>query len=153
VGDLRTDHYPFCFGCALGTDGLGFEWRLEGERLSASYTVAERYQGAPGMAHGGIVAALLDEACSQVARVFISPAVTSRLEIRYLAPVPIEEPIRFDAEVVDVGDRRVAAEATVLDSDGLVLAHARADCVQVRPEHFLQTERGRARGLDWLPQD
>lgn len=152
MGDLRTDHYPFCFGCALGTDGLGFEWRLDRGRLSATYTVAERYQGAPGMAHGGIVAALLDEACSQVARAHVSPAVTSRLEIRYLGPVPVEEPIQLDAEVVELGDRRVAAEATARDADGLVLAHARAECVQVRPEHFLQTERGRARGLDWLPQ-
>jgi uncharacterized protein (TIGR00369 family) len=152
VGDLRTDHYPFCFGCALGTDGLGFDWRLEGERLAATYTVAERYQGAPGMVHGGIVAALLDEACGQVARVHISPAVTSKLEIRYLAPVPVEEELQLDAVVVELGDRRVTSEATVRDSGGLVLAHARADCVQVRPEHFLSTERGRARGLDWLPE-
>jgi hypothetical protein len=54
---------------------------------------------------------------------------------------------------VELGDRRVTAEATVRDAGGLVLAHARADCVQVRPEHFLSTERGRARGLDWLPQN
>jgi uncharacterized protein (TIGR00369 family) len=152
VGDLRTDHYPFCWGCALGTDGLGFDWRLEGDRLRATYTVAERLQGAPGMAHGGIVAALLDEACGQVARAYISPGVTSRLELRYLAPVPVEEPLSIDAEVVGVQERRVTAEATVREKGGLVLAHARAECVEVRPEHFLSTERGRARGLDWLPQ-
>jgi uncharacterized protein (TIGR00369 family) len=152
VGDLRTDHYPFCWGCALGTDGLGFDWRLEGDRLNATYTIAERLQGAPGMAHGGIVAGLLDEACGQVARTYITPGVTSRLEVRYLAPVPVEEPLSIDAQVVDVQDRRVIAEGTVKDEGGLVLAHARAECVEVRPEHFLSTERGRARGLDWLPQ-
>ena len=148
---IRTDHYPFCWGCAVGTDGLGFDWRLERGTLHAEHVVAERYQGAPGMAHGGIVAALLDEACGQVARPLVSPAVTSRLEVRYLAPVPVEEPLRISAHVVEVGDRRVGAEASILDRDGLVLAHARADVVLVRPEHFLTTERGRARGLDWLP--
>jgi uncharacterized protein (TIGR00369 family) len=147
----RTDHYPFCWGCALGGAGLNFDFVLEAETLDAKYVIAEQYQGAPGMAHGGVVAALLDEACSQVARLAVSPAVTARLELRYLAPVPVEEPLRISAEITEVQERRVTAEATIRDEGGLVLAHARAECAQVRPEHFLTTERGRARGLDWLP--
>ena len=150
---LRTDHYPFCWGCSVGTDGLGFDWRFEGDTLHAEHVVREEFQGAPGMAHGGIVAALLDEACGQAARPLVSPGVTSRLEVRYLAPVPVEEPLRISAQVVERGERRVRAEASILDRDGLVLAHAQADVVLVRPEHFLSTERGRARGLDWLPRD
>ncbi len=147
----RTDHYPFCWGCALGGDGLNFDFMLEGETLEAKYVVAERYQGAPGMAHGGVVAALLDEACGQVARLAVTPSVTARLELRFLAPVPVEEPLRISAEITEVQERRVTAEATIQDASGLVLAHARAECAHVRPEHFLTTERGRARGLDWLP--
>jgi len=149
---LRTDHYPFCWGCSVGTDGLGFEWRFEGDTLHAEHVVREQFQGAPGMAHGGIVAALLDEACGQAARPLVSPGVTSRLEVRYLAPVPVEELLRISAQVVERGERRVRAEASILDRDGLVLAHAQEDVVLVRPEHFLSTERGRARGLDWLPR-
>lgn len=113
--------------------------------------VAERFQGAPGMAHGGVVAALLDEACGQVVRPSLSPAVTSRLEVRYIAPVPVEEPLRVSAELTALEERRASAEATIQDAGGLLLAHGRAECIQVRREHFLATERGRARGLDWLP--
>lgn len=98
------------------------------------------------------MAALLDEACGQVARLAVSPAVTSRLDVRYLAPVPVEEPLRIRAELGGVEERRATAEATIQDESGLLLAHARAECVQVRREHFLSTPRGRARGLDWLPQ-
>ena len=105
------------------------------------------------MAHGGIVAALLDEACAQVARLVVSPAVTSRLEIRYLAPVPVGEPLRIDAEVSEVLERKAVAEASMRDVSGLVLAHARAECAYVRPEHFLSTPQGRTRGLDWLPSE
>jgi uncharacterized protein (TIGR00369 family) len=148
---LRTDHYPFCWGCSLGGEGLNFDWALDGEVLAATYVVPERFQGPPGMAHGGVVAALLDEACDQVARPALSPAVTSRLEVRYLAPVPVEEPLRISAELVELDERRGVAEGTIQDGSGLVVAHARAECVRVRPEHFLQTPRGRARGLDWLP--
>ncbi len=112
----------------------------------------ERFQGAPGIVHGGIVASLLDEACGQVARLAISPSVTSRLELRYLAPVPVEETLRVRAEITQADERRVTAEATVQDENGLFLAHARAECVHVRPEHFLSTRQGRARGIDWLPK-
>jgi uncharacterized protein (TIGR00369 family) len=151
--ELRTDHYPFCWGCGLGTGGLEFEWRLLADgSLEAEHVVPERYGGAPGMAHGGIVAALLDEACSQVVRPRLSPAVTSRLELRYLAPVPVEEPLQIAAEVVDLEARRATAEGTIQEAAGLLQAHARAELALVRPEHFLTTERGRARGLDWLPR-
>ena len=147
----RTDHYPFCWGCSLGTGGLEFDWTVEDERLVARHVIPEALQGAPGMAHGGIVAALLDEACSQVVCPRLSPAVTSRLEVRYLSPVPVEEPLRIAAEVTESEERRATAEATILDENGLLLAHARGELVLVRREHFLQTPGGRARGLDWLP--
>ena len=96
------------------------------------------------------MAALLDEACGQVARVAISPGVTSRLEVRYLAPVPIEEELRVSAELVGVEGRTAIAEAAVQDAGGLLLAHARGEVVQVRREYFLSTPEGRARGTDWL---
>lgn len=133
-------------------DGLNFDWTLDEEKLEAEYVVPERYQGAPGIVHGGIVATLLDEACSQAARLAVSPSVTARLEIRYLSPVPIEERLRVSAEISEVQERRVTTEATIRDESGLVCAHARADCVHVRPEHFLSTPQGRLRGTDWLPR-
>ncbi|MBA2536570.1 MAG: hypothetical protein H0V20_03945 [Actinobacteria bacterium] len=77
--------------------------------------------------------------------------MTSRLELRYLAPVPVEEPLRISAQIVESDERHVTVEATISDPVGMVLAHARAECAHVRPEHFLSTQRGRARGLDWLP--
>ena len=102
--------------------------------------------------HGGLVAALLDEACGQVARPAVSPAVTSRLEVRFLAPVPVERPVRVAAALTEAGDGRALVEASLQDETGLLLAHARAECVEVRPEYFLSSSQGRARGLDWLPR-
>jgi uncharacterized protein (TIGR00369 family) len=132
--------------------GLGFDWTVEDGRLEATHVFPERFQGAPGIAHGGLVATLLDEACGQVARLVVSPSVTSRLELRYLAPVPVEEGLRVTAEITEAEERRVVAEASVQDESGLVLAHARAECTHVRPEHFLSTPKGRELGTDWLPR-
>lgn len=151
IGAVRTDHYPFCWGCAYGEDGLGFDWTLEGNRLSAKHVFPERYQGAPGIVHGGLVASILDEACAQVARQAVSPAVTSRLEIRYLAPVPIEQELRIGAELLGMEGKAAVAEATVQDDVGMLLAHARGEIVPVRKEYFLSTPQGRTRGTDWLP--
>ena len=147
----RTDHYPLCFGCSLILeDGLGFDWGLSDGRLEATHIFPERFQGAPGIVHGGLVAALLDEACGQVARSALSPTVTSRLEVRFLAPAPVEQELRVLAQLTEVEERRATCEATVQDESGLLLAHARAECIHVRPEHFLSTPLGRARGLGWL---
>jgi hypothetical protein len=56
------------------------------------------------------------------------------------------------AEITDAEERRVVVEASVQDESGLVLAHARAECAHVRPEHFLSTPKGRELGTDWLPR-
>lgn len=96
------------------------------------------------------MAAILGEACAQAARAAVSPAATSRLELRFIAPVPIAEAVRIAAQLVAGDDRQATAEATVLDSTGMLLAHARAEIAGVRPEFFLSTPQGRARGLDWL---
>lgn len=147
----RTDHYALCWGCSTtGERGLRFDWSLVDGIVHAEYVVADAYQGAPGVAHGGIVATLLDEACGQAVRLVVTPAVTARLDVRYLAPVPVEEPVTVRAEVVEAEERRTTAEATIREASGLVLAHARGEYVRVRPEHFLSTPRGRERGLDWL---
>jgi hypothetical protein len=56
------------------------------------------------------------------------------------------------AEITDAEERRAVAEAGLQDENGLVLAHARAECTHVRPEHFLSTPQGRALGTGWLPR-
>ena len=77
--------------------------------------------------------------------------MTSRVEIRFLAPVPVEQELRVGAELIGVDGRTATAEATVQDESGLLLAHARGELIQVRPEYFLSTPQGRTRGTDWLP--
>jgi len=56
-------HYDRCFGC--GRDhptGLHLEmWGLDDElRVRGSFTVTEHHQGAPGLAHGGVISARLE---------------------------------------------------------------------------------------------
>jgi Thioesterase superfamily len=85
-------HYDRCFGC--GRDhptGLHLEmWGLDDElRVRGSFTVTEHHQGAPGLAHGGVISAAVDEGMGYLLWLVGSPAVTARLEVDFRRPVPV----------------------------------------------------------------
>ena len=64
---LPQANSKFCFVCGLAnTYGLKlrFYTTAPGE-VTADYVVTEQYQGFPGIVHGGIVAAMLDEAAGR----------------------------------------------------------------------------------------
>lgn len=115
--------FPFgdggCFGCSdSNPDGLKLRFQRIGDEIRANYQVPDRFHGAPGVAHGGIVATILDE-FSCAAAVFLSGhrVVTGELTVRYLAPCPVESPLTISAQVVDESHPRyivVAAEVTEL---------------------------------------
>ncbi|MCW2599339.1 MAG: Thioesterase superfamily protein [Frankiales bacterium] len=81
-------HYPSCFGCGPESEfGLRAVARKVGEEIHASYTFSPKHSGAPGIVHGGIVAALVDDVCGFLLFVVRKPAVTRTLEVEYLKPV------------------------------------------------------------------
>jgi acyl-coenzyme A thioesterase PaaI-like protein len=112
-----------CFGCSpSNATGLQLRFRREGARVRATYRIPDRFHGAPGVAHGGIVAAILDEV-SCAAAVFVADqyVVTGELVIRYERPVPIDTPLELEAEIVDRTHARYAEiGARVLRGDVLL---------------------------------
>ena len=104
-----------CFGCSpTNPRGLGLRFRREGETIHARYTIADGFHGAPGIAHGGIVATLLDEvSCALVALVLDRRVVTGELTVRYEQPVPVEQPLELVARVA----RREHARYAVVDGE------------------------------------
>lgn len=97
--------FPFpdggCFGCsAANPDGLHLRFFHHGDEVRASYRIADRFHGAPGIAHGGIVATILDE-FSCAAAVFLSGqrVVTGELTVRFERPCPVDEDIEVVARI------------------------------------------------------
>lgn len=105
------------------------------------------FNGMPGTLHGGIVAALLDEAMWYAAFWEGLVTVTAALDVRFVRPVAPGEPLLAVAttrEPAGPGSRRVRATARLLDSRGSLLAAARGSfsCTErVRDVHRL-IERG-----------
>jgi acyl-coenzyme A thioesterase PaaI-like protein len=107
------------------------------------------HQGGPGIAHGGIVGAALDEACGLLATWHRFPTVTARIAIRYRRPAPINVPLRATARVTGERGRRIEIAGELRDRSGELLAEAEGTFLHVPLEHFLATPEGRAAGEAW----
>jgi len=118
------------------------------EAYESAVTFSEHHQGGPGIVHGGIVGAALDEACGLLATWHRFPTVTARIAIRYRLPVPINRRLRISARVTADRGRRIEIAAELRDGDE-VLAEADGAFLHVALEHFLATPEGRAAAESW----
>jgi acyl-coenzyme A thioesterase PaaI-like protein len=114
----------------------------------ADVTFGVHHQGGPGIAHGGIVGAALDEACGLLATWHRFPTVTARIAIRYRRPAPINRALRISSRVTGERGRRIDVSAALRDGEEL-LAEADGAFLHVPLEHFLATPEGRAAGEAW----
>jgi acyl-coenzyme A thioesterase PaaI-like protein len=105
--------------------------------------LASVHQGGPGLAHGGIVAAALDEAMGILAQHVAFPAVTARMEVRFRSPVPTGVDLDIEARVIRVAGRQITTASTISRA-GESLAEGDGIFVQVPLRHFLRTPEGRA---------
>jgi acyl-coenzyme A thioesterase PaaI-like protein len=150
VHRIPPHHDPACFGCGDSAVGLGLPLpETEGvDRYVATFRFSDRHQGGPGIVHGGLVSAALDEACGLLATWFRFPAVTARMFVRFRRPVPINQQLEVAAEVAHSRGRRIHVDGRLRDGDE-ILAEAKAAFLHVPLEHFLATPEGRAAGEAW----
>jgi acyl-coenzyme A thioesterase PaaI-like protein len=118
------------------------------DRYETTFSFDERHQGGPGLVHGGLVAALLDEVCGLLVTWYRFPSVTGRMFLHYRRPVPINRALLARAFVEETKGRRVYIRGELVDG-GEPLAEARMAFVHVPLEHFLGTPEGRAAGEAW----
>ncbi|MCK2217546.1 PaaI family thioesterase [Actinomadura sp. ATCC 31491] len=133
-------HYARCFGC--GTEhptGLHLKARTpDGATVEAEFTVGEAHQGAPKLAHGGVLAAAMDEVIGMSVYLFHKPYVTGRLETDYLLPVPVGTTLHLRAWCNGIAGRKayLEAEGRIGAPDGPVAVRAAALFIEVGMEHF-----------------
>ena len=118
------------------------------ERHESPVTFGAHHQGAPGIAHGGVVGAALDEVCGLLATWHRFPTVTARIAVRFRKPVPINRELLAVAVVSTSRGRRIEVKAELLDGSE-ILADATGAFLHVPLEHFLATPEGRAAGEAW----
>ena len=102
--------YGLCFGCGPRNPwGLKLRFEADGDRVTASFTVPEEYQGFPGYLHGGVAGALLDETMSRVSLLEGRWTMTALMDLRFRFPVPVGATVTLEA--VKTGEMRGFLEA------------------------------------------
>jgi acyl-coenzyme A thioesterase PaaI-like protein len=109
--------------------------RYIGDEVVADLVLRPAFEGAPGRAHGGIVAAAFDDVTGFVIGQLQEPAFTGELTVRYVAPVPVDEPLELRARLDSRDGRKLLISAEVRAGDAVV-ATCRAIYITVDPSRF-----------------
>lgn len=113
-----TSSYQRCFACGpRNTSGLHLHYHQEGEAIVTEFTLDERFQGFPGIAHGGILATVLDETLSRTATAEGRWMMTGRLEVRYRSVAPIGRVLRCTARTLASRSRMLTATGDIRLAD------------------------------------
>lgn len=141
AGALLGSHNQDCFGCgASHPTGLHLTaYAGEGMDITAKFTVTEHHQGAPGLAHGGLLSCAFDEALGKLMWLVREPAVTGRLETSFLAPVQVGTTLYITASIIGQEGRKIYcyAQGRIGSPAGEVAVEAAAIFIVVPIEHFI----------------
>ncbi len=120
----------YCFACGRDNPhGLQMQVEYQEPDLSAlcRLSLARRFQGWSGIAHGGVVATLLDEIMAHAVIRHVGQALTTEMKARYKAPVPLGEELLVKGWVAEANRRLARTQAEVrLAADHKLLALAEA---------------------------
>ncbi|MDA9913158.1 PaaI family thioesterase [Candidatus Nanopelagicales bacterium] len=140
IGETIRSRTPDCFGCGERADGLGMELMLTGEyAITGRVDITEAHQGAPGLAHGGILSAAFDEVLGAIPWYLIGDAVTVQLNVSYKVPVPVGSQLLIQGQLDKQEGRKVFVSGVAQLPDGKEAALAEAIFVRVPSSHFTVT--------------
>ena len=126
-----------CFLCGKeNKHGLKMEWynNPQSNKVEATVIIPEHFNGYPGIAHGGIVATILDESAGRAVLLdgnFDDLFVTLKLEVSYRNTTPTETPLYVSSWIIRRSSKRVKVAAEMRLADGTVTAECEA--LVVRP--------------------
>lgn len=142
-----------CFICGLENPvGLHLHiYEIEPGVVESTYIAADHFQGYPGVLHGGIVGALIDEISGR-ALMGSDPMnprfmFTAKLEVKYRKNVPIGRLLKIVGKAIKTKSRSAEAWAGIYDAEtDELLAEGTTLLLNVPPEQF---DQSRLNELGW----
>lgn len=135
---FRQPNSNDCFVCGRKNPrGLYMTFYDDGDdEVWSDYVVSGEYQSYPGIVHGGVVAAMLDEVVGRVAMIgdhhhFM---MSVKLEVKYRHPVPTETPLKITGKIVKLRGRLGRAVGEIALPDGTIAAEASMTLADVPTE-------------------
>lgn len=120
---LKQPNSRMCFICGLENPvGLHLHiYETEPGVVETRYVAPEHFQGYPGVLHGGIVAAILDEVSGRALMGSdpLNPRFmfTAKLEVKYRKNVPINRELRIIGKSIKIKARSAEAWAGIYDAE------------------------------------
>jgi acyl-coenzyme A thioesterase PaaI-like protein len=146
----KQPNSDYCFVCGIkSAAGLRLVFEDDGESIVQSrFEIPSALQGYPGIAHGGVVAAALDEAMGRVAMINAPNrfTMTVRMELKYRQPVPVETTVSVIGKALKLRGRVVQARGELRLADGTVAVEAEATLLEMPGEMLTE---GRFEALGW----
>src|SRR5215211_4480739 len=139
----RQPNSRHCFICGMENPiGLHLHiYETARGQVEAAYTAPEHFQGYPGVLHGGIVAAIIDEISgrAQMGSDPLNPRFmfTAKLEVKYRRNVPIGKQLKIIGKAGKSKARSAEAWAGIYEAEtGELLAEGNVLLMNVPPEQF-----------------
>lgn len=123
--ELYDDGY--CFACGGKNQfGLKLEFKAENNKIISEFIPSKIHQGFKDIVHGGIIAAILDEAMMKAVLLVGIEAVTAEIVIRYKNPLLVGDRSIIEAEINKTGNRLIETSALIKKNGSTIIAHAQA---------------------------
>jgi acyl-coenzyme A thioesterase PaaI-like protein len=147
-----------CFVCGIDNPyGLKIEFTSNGDgKVTAKKTFPQAYQGYPGIVHGGVLAAVLDEAAGRATMKDIRPEValvTGKLSVRYRKPVRVNEEIYIEGTVNGHSGKIYQCRSTISSINGEILAEAEVTLVEPGNDLISQIAVGNDQWIDHVDSE
>ncbi len=140
---IKQPNSRMCFVCGIENPiGLHLHiYETEPGVVESTYIAPEHFQGYPGVLHGGIVAAILDEISGRVHMGSdpMSPRFmfTGKLEVRYRKNVPVGRALKVIGKAGKNRSKMAESWAGIYDDEsGELLAEASALHIAVPEDQF-----------------
>ena len=105
-----------CFACGqLNAHGLHLDLHVTGDTCWTELTLETDFQGWEGIAHGGIIATILDEVMAWALASADAWGYTARMSIEYRRPLPVGARIRGEGRLVERRRRLLTTSGRLLD--------------------------------------
>ena len=140
-----------CFACGeLNEHGLRLVLHTDETGCRTELILEPQFQGWEGVAHGGILCAVLDEVMAWAVIGRDVWGVTARMTVDFRRPVAVGRSLRADGEVTEATRRLFRTAGRILDGEtGEVLATSEGTYMAVPPERLAELKaRYRLRPVD-----
>lgn len=107
----------------------------------ADYTPRFEHQSYPGVMHGGLITAMLDELIGRTAIASNLWCMTAKLEVRFKKPVPIGAPLKLTGTLTKKTSRLLEGRGEIRLEDGSLAVEAVGTYVKIPDDQVAQFQR------------